>query len=90
MSKLATNENEASLPTGAGLIEIENERPTPTTKRAIGYTLTVESGEKVTGTEGNHHFLLRIDKRERKAVSLSVFNCSVLGRQSGWGIAAFH
>jgi len=48
-----------------------------------------ELGEKATGIELNDHILLRINKRERKAVGLTFFNYSVLAQRTEVGRRSF-
>jgi uncharacterized protein YuzE len=48
-----------------------------------------EPGEKATGIELNDHILLRINKREHKAVGLTFFNYSVLAQRTKVGRRSF-
>jgi uncharacterized protein YuzE len=43
-------------------------------------------GESATGIELNENILLRIDKRERVAVGLSIFNYSVMAQPTELGL----
>jgi uncharacterized protein YuzE len=43
-------------------------------------------GEKGTGLELNANLLLRVNKKERRAVGLSIFNYSVLAQQTEAGL----
>lgn len=51
-------------------------------------TLTVSfyPGESATGIELNDNLLLRINKREQRAVSLSIFNYSILAQKTEAGL----
>jgi len=51
--------------------------------------VTFEPGEKATGIELNDHILLRINKQERKAAGLSIFNYSVLAQTTEMGHRSF-
>lgn len=46
-------------------------------------------GQKATGIELNEHVLLRIDTAERRAVGLTVFDCSVLAQHTEIGPRGF-
>jgi uncharacterized protein YuzE len=46
-------------------------------------------GEKATGIELNDHILLRINKVERRAVGLTIFEYSLLAQRTEWGIRSF-
>lgn len=46
-------------------------------------------GENATGIELNEHILLRIDKRERKAIGLTFFEYSVLTQKTELGPRSF-
>jgi uncharacterized protein YuzE len=48
-----------------------------------------EPGEKATGIELNDHILLRINKRECKAIGLTVFNYSILAQRTEVGRRSF-
>ena len=47
------------------------------------------SGEKATGIELNDHILLRINKRERRAVGLPFFDYSLLAQKAEVGPRSF-
>lgn len=46
-------------------------------------------GEKATGIELNEHMLLRVNKAERRAVGLTLFDYSVLAQRTELGIRSF-
>lgn len=46
-------------------------------------------GEKATGIELNESFLLRVNKVERRAVGLTIFNYSFLAQQTEAGLRSF-
>jgi len=46
-------------------------------------------GEKATGIELNDHILLRINKRERRAIGLTFFDYSLLAQQAEMGPRSF-
>lgn len=46
-------------------------------------------GEKATGIELNEHMLLRINKAERRAVGLTLFDYSVLAQNTELGVRSF-
>lgn len=46
-------------------------------------------GEKATGIELNEHILLRVNKAERRAVGLTLFDYSVLAQSTELGIRSF-
>ena len=46
-------------------------------------------GEKATGIELNDHILLRMNKRERRAVGLTFFDYSLLAQQAEVGPRSF-
>lgn len=46
-------------------------------------------GERATGIELNEHILLRVDKRERAAVGLTLFNFSLLAQRTEMGPRSF-
>ena len=48
-----------------------------------------EPGEKATGIELNDHILLRINKREHKAIGLTFFNYSILAQKTNMGHRSF-
>jgi len=48
-----------------------------------------EPGEKATGIELNDHILLRINKKERKAIGLTFFNYSILVQRTEVGPRSF-
>ena len=47
------------------------------------------AGEKATGIELNEHILLRINKAERRAVGLTLFEVSVLAQRTEMGPRGF-
>lgn len=54
----------------------------------IGDTLYIvfALGEKATGIELNEHLLLRVDKAERRAVGLTIFDYSILAQPTEVGM----
>ncbi len=46
-------------------------------------------GEKATGIELNESLLLRINKRERRVIGLSIFNYSIIGQRTDVGLRSF-
>lgn len=46
-------------------------------------------GESATGIELNEHMLLRINKQERRAVGLTLFDYSILAQQTDVGPRSF-
>ncbi len=46
-------------------------------------------GEKATGIELNDHILLRINKKERRAIGLTFFNYSLLAQKTEVGPRSF-
>jgi uncharacterized protein YuzE len=46
-------------------------------------------GEKATGIELNEHILLRVNKAERRAVGLTIFEYSLLAQQTEMGPRGF-
>lgn len=46
-------------------------------------------GEKATGIELNEHILLRVNKAERRAIGLTLFDYSVLAQSTELGIRSF-
>ena len=46
-------------------------------------------GQKATGIELNDHLLLRIDKAERKAIGLTIFEYSLLAQKTDVGPRSF-
>lgn len=48
-----------------------------------------EPGEKATGIELNDHILLRINKRGRKAIGLTIFNYSIVAQRTEVGRRSF-
>ncbi len=54
----------------------------------IGDTLYIAfvPGEKATGIELNEHLLLRVDKVERRAVGLTIFDYSILAQPTEVGM----
>jgi len=57
----------------------------------VSDTLSVafEPGEKATGIELNDHILMRINRRERKAIGLTFINYSVLAQRTALGRRSF-
>jgi len=55
---------------------------------AISDTLYISfaSGEKATGIELNQHLLLRVNKMERRAVGLTIFDYSILAQPTEAGM----
>lgn len=51
--------------------------------------VSFEPGEKATGIELNDHILLRINKRERKAVGVTFFDYSLLALKTEFGPRSF-
>lgn len=51
--------------------------------------VTFEPGEKATGIELNENILLRINKKERRAIGLSFFNYSTLAQKTEVGPRSF-
>jgi len=51
--------------------------------------ISFEPGEKVTGIELNDHILLRINKKEHKAVGLTLFEYSLLAQKTEIGPRSF-
>ena len=47
--------------------------------------ISFSPGEKATGTELNEHILLRINRDERRAVGLTIFEYSLLARKTEMG-----
>jgi len=47
------------------------------------------TGEKATGIELNDHILLRINKRERRAIGLTFFDYSLLAQKTELGPRSF-
>jgi hypothetical protein len=52
-------------------------------------TVTFSSGEKATGIELNDHILLRLNKAERRAVGLTLFEYSILSQRTEVGARSF-
>ena len=57
----------------------------------ISDTLTISffPGESATGIELNENILLRINKQKQYAVSLSIFNYSILAQKTEAGLRSF-
>lgn len=57
----------------------------------LGDTLYVSfaPGEKATGIELNDHILLRINKKERRAIGLTFFEYSFLAQKTEVGLRSF-
>lgn len=51
--------------------------------------IAFEPGKKATGIELNDHILLRINKKERKAIGLTFFNYSILVQRTEIGPRSF-
>jgi uncharacterized protein YuzE len=51
--------------------------------------ISFEPGEKATGIELNEHILLRINKKERRAVGLTFFEYSLLAQKTDIGPRSF-
>jgi uncharacterized protein YuzE len=51
--------------------------------------ISFEPGEKATGIELNDHILLRINKNERRAVGLTIFEYSLLAQRTEVGPRSF-
>jgi uncharacterized protein YuzE len=51
--------------------------------------ISFEPGEKATGIELNEHILLRINKKERRAVGLTFFEYSLLAQKTYIGPRSF-
>lgn len=51
--------------------------------------VSFEPGAKATGVELNDHILLRINKRERKAIGLTFFEYSLLAQRTEIGPRSF-
>ena len=51
--------------------------------------ISFEPGEKATGIELNEHILLRINKKERRAVELTFFEYSLLAQRTEVGPRSF-
>ena len=51
--------------------------------------ISFEPGEKATGFELNEHILLRINKKERRAVGLTFFEYSLLAQRTEVGPRSF-
>ncbi len=52
-------------------------------------TISLEPGVPATGIELTDHILLRINKTERKAISIIVFDYSVLAQKTDMGTRSF-
>ncbi|MFB2893225.1 DUF2283 domain-containing protein [Aerosakkonemataceae cyanobacterium BLCC-F50] len=52
-------------------------------------TISFESGVEATGIELTEHILLRINKSQRKAISINIFEYSVLSQKTEMGIRSF-
>jgi hypothetical protein len=53
---------------------------------AIRSTFRLRRAKKATGIELNENLLLRINKAERRAIGLTVFNYSILAQKTATGI----
>ena len=51
--------------------------------------ISFEPGEEATGIELNDHILLRINKNERRAIGLTLFEYSVLAQKTEMGPRSF-
>ena len=51
--------------------------------------VTFEPGEKATGIELHDHILLRINREERKAIGLTLFDYSILVQRTNVGPRSF-
>lgn len=51
--------------------------------------ISFSPGEKATGIELNEHMLLRVNKTERRAVGLTLFDYSVLAQKTELGLRSF-
>ncbi len=51
--------------------------------------ISFSPGEKATGIELNDHILLRINKDERRAVGLTIFDYSLLAHKTDFGPRSF-
>ncbi len=51
--------------------------------------ISFSPGEKATGIELNDHMLLRINKSERRAIGLTIFEYSVLAQKTNLGPRSF-
>lgn len=49
-------------------------------------TITFAPGEAATGIELNDHILLRVNKAEKRAVGISIFDYSVLAHPTEFGL----
>lgn len=52
-------------------------------------TISFEAGVQATGIELTDHILLRINRSERKAISLVFFDYSVLAQETDMGVRSF-
>ncbi len=52
-------------------------------------TISFESGTEATGIELTEHILLRINKSQRKAISINIFEYSVLSQKTEMGTRSF-
>jgi uncharacterized protein YuzE len=52
-------------------------------------TISFESGVEATGIELTEHILLRINKSQRKAISINIFEYSVLSQKTEMGTRSF-
>ena len=51
--------------------------------------ISFEEGRKATGIELNNNILLRINKHERKAVGITIFDYSLLSQRADFGPRSF-
>lgn len=51
--------------------------------------ISFEAGTKATGIELNNNILLRINKNERKAVGITIFDYSLLSQRADFGPRSF-
>ncbi|MFB2835575.1 DUF2283 domain-containing protein [Floridanema evergladense] len=52
-------------------------------------TISFKSGVEATGIELTEHILLRINKSQRKAISINIFEYSVLSQKTEMGTRSF-
>ncbi len=51
--------------------------------------ISFEPGRKATGIELNDHILLRVDKRERKVIGITIFEYSLVAQKTEVGPRSF-
>ena len=51
--------------------------------------ISFEPGQEATGLELNDHILLRVDKKNRKAIGLTFFEYSLLAQKADFGPRSF-